>query len=175
MQTRRLNKKYGVSVVKIKETLDAAKTADDALGKSLRDELDQIKQAKLEELKKLAKKKRGMKVDPDQIIPRFSPAMLHKTFLAKLGQKVYANKGYVLDGFPRDYLDACELFLDIPKPPAATESGEQPEEEERNYEEYKSVAGRMPNKVILLEGTIRGDNTVSSERRGDDGKGERDP
>jgi len=110
-ELNRLGKKYGIAVIKTKEVMDAAKESKDEFGEKIRAELDEMKKKKIEELEALAKKKKGMEVHPELIIPRLTPEMSWRAYIRKLNQRVYLNKGYIMDGFPKTYQDACNIFL----------------------------------------------------------------
>ena len=81
------------------------------LGDKVRAELEAIKKKKVEELEALAKKKKGTEVKPDLIIPRLTNETMWEVYHYKLSQRIYQNKGYLLDGYPKTYQDACQLFL----------------------------------------------------------------
>lgn len=138
-----LNKKYGIAALKMKEVLEEAKEV-----KEIKEQLDKIKQQKIEELEAQAKKKKGMEVHPEEVIPKFTPEMIYTVYAKKLSQRIYLNKGYILDGFPKSYKDACNIFLEIP---AAKEKEATEEEQTIDYETCK-VKEIMPNKVIIFEG-----------------------
>ena len=91
--------------------VEEAKAIEGPLGDKVREELEESKRKKLEELEALAKKKKGMEVNPDTIVPRLSNETLWEVYKSKLQQRIYQTKGYILDGYPRTYVDACQLFL----------------------------------------------------------------
>jgi hypothetical protein len=53
------------------------------------------------------------------------------------------NRGYILDGYPKKYQDAVQLFMELPTPA----EGEEPDENAKKILN-KSLA---PTKFILLE------------------------
>ncbi len=111
MTLPRLSKKYGIAVLRTKGVFEEAKAANDQHGEKLREILDGIKKQKIEEQEALVKKKKLAEVKPELIIPRCPEDVLHQIFVRKLNQKAYQNKGYILDGYPKSYADACNVFL----------------------------------------------------------------
>lgn len=68
------------------------------------------------------------------------------------------NRGYILDGYPRTFKDACEVFLQRIK--KFDEEGNEIEEdepeleegEEKSYEGYEPNPDVYPSSVIVLKG-----------------------
>ena len=154
-----LNKKYGISAIKTKELLEEVKGLKDETSMKILEELDKMKKQKIEELEAIAKKKKSKEViNPDDIKIRFTPEMLYKIYIRKLSQRNFLNKGYILDGFPKTFQDACNIFLELPP------KKEPPEEEQPiDYEKCK-IREIMPNKVILFEGKPNEFNEIYSQR-----------
>lgn len=93
------------------DLIEEAKAMSNALGDKVREELEETKRRKVEELEALAKKKKGVEVNPDLVIPRLSTETLWEVYRHKLAQRIHHTKGYILDGFPKTYADASQVFL----------------------------------------------------------------
>jgi len=106
-----MQKKYGIPVIRIHDLIEEAKVMANPLGDKVREELEETKRKKIEELEAQAKKKKGMEVNPDLVIPRLSVETLWEVYRYKLSQRIYQTKGYILDGYPKTYADACQIFL----------------------------------------------------------------
>ena len=111
-----MSKKYGITALRTKAVLEEAKEAKDEHGAKLREQLEAIKKQKVEELEAQAKKKKGMEVHPELVIPRLPLDSLQQIYLQKLSQKAYQNKGYILEGYPKTYAEACNVFLGMALP-----------------------------------------------------------
>lgn len=92
---------------------------DDALGKEVREFLDNEKSRMVreatEELEKLkAKKKKGIPdaINPDDYEPKLSLQIVNKIFSWRLGKSDCKNKGYVLENYPSTREEAAELFVE---------------------------------------------------------------
>lgn len=89
---------------------------------------------------------------------RLPDEFLYKILKKRLNDNECKNRGYILSGFPRNYDDACSVFLIKEK--KFDENGEEIEEEEPELEEgeKKSYEGYIPDPeifpqhVLLLEG-----------------------
>jgi adenylate kinase len=88
---------------------------------------------------------------------RLPDEILFKILRLRLTENDCRNRGYVLDGFPKTYKQAQEVFLYKPK--KFDENGEEiPEEEpeleegeEKSYDGYIARAEIFPKSVILLD------------------------
>jgi len=137
--------------LRTKEIIEEAKTMQNPLGDEIRQKLDEIKNEELKKLEAAAKKNKKIVVNPDLIIPRFTPEMMWKVYIYKLSQRMYQNKGFILDGFPKTYEDANHIFLEIIEK-KSIEGEENKEETEIDYESLKPNSN-MPQKVVIFEGT----------------------
>ena len=61
----------------------------------------------------------------------------------RLSQNDCLNRGYILDGYPKKYEDAVQLFMGLPP----TEEDQEPDENQQKIVIQKLV----PNKLIVLE------------------------
>ena len=52
--------------------------------------------------------------DPEAVDVRLSDELVYKCFKWRLTQNDCLNRGYILDGYPRRYDDAKELFMGLP-------------------------------------------------------------
>jgi len=88
---------------------------------------------------------------------RLPDEILFKILRLRLTENDCRNRGYILDGFPKTYKQAQEVFLYKPK--KFDENGEEiPEEEpeleegeEKSYDGYIARAEIFPKSVILLD------------------------
>lgn len=55
--------------------------------------------------------------DPETVDVRLSDELVYKCFKWRLTQNDCLNRGYILDGYPRRYEDAKELFMGFPPMP----------------------------------------------------------
>lgn len=80
---------------------------------------------------------------------RLPDDILYKLLKIVLTENSCRNRGYILDGYPRTYKDACEVFLYRPK--KFDEDGNEIDEEEPELEEgeEKSFEGYIPNPDIF--------------------------
>jgi adenylate kinase family enzyme len=92
--------------------------------------------------------------------------LLFKVLKIRLTENDCRNRGYILDGFPRNYKQAQEIFLYKPK--KFDENGEEiPEEEpeleegeEKSYDGYVIREDIFPKSVILLDSKDSEDNLL---------------
>lgn len=81
--------------------------------------------------------------DPNQVDVRLSDELVYKCYKWRLTQNDCLNRGYILDGFPRTYQDAAEIFMGVP----VVEGEDAPDENAKKVVEDRLV----PNKLIVLE------------------------
>ena len=93
---------------------------------------------------KLKNKSGILPPDKSKIEPRIEDEFLYRILKNKLKENIHRNRGYLLDGFPRCYKDAREVFMD-------KKEGEDITEEDKNPEEKMTINKEiLPNNVILL-------------------------
>lgn len=87
-------------------------------------------------------------IDRSKLKVRLPDELLFKILKIWLVENACRNRGYVLEGFPRNFKQAQEVFLIKPK---QIVDGEEVEEEEPELEEgeEKSYVGYIPNKDIF--------------------------
>jgi len=72
-------------------------------------------------------------IDKDTLPIRIPDDILYKLLRIELNENACRNRGFILDGFPRNYKDACEVFLVRKK--KFDEEGNLIEEDEPELEE----------------------------------------
>ena len=123
-------------------------------------------------------KKKGPEQSIDDIKIRLTKKQTYKLMQQKLTENDCRNRGYILDGFPRSFVDAQYVFLkrkkktitndegevvtdpeDEPEEESADEEEEPPEEEEgaeekkeKNYDNYETDKTIIPSSFVQLEG-----------------------
>lgn len=97
-------------------------------------------------------------IDRETLRVRFPNDLLYKLLRARLNENSCRNRGYILDGFPRTFKDAQNVFLIREKKfdeegEEIIEDEEEPEEgEEKNYEGYIYDPEITPSSIIVLKG-----------------------
>jgi adenylate kinase len=134
---------YGIPHLTIKEMVDNAKKEQSDLGNAVRTKIEEMKDQVLEDYEKTRKKK-----DPDlvrdDIKTRIPDDMVHKIVKSRIESPACMNKGFVLDGYPRNIKDAKAVFYE-PIP------GYEPPEDE---EQKKPDDGLSLNEKILPQYTV---------------------
>lgn len=93
--------------------VNEAKQLQNELGEEIRTKIEDIKDTMVEELEAERKKKKGKQeeIDREKLVARLPDDILYRIFKWKLTQNASRNRGYVLDGYPRKYIEAQNLFL----------------------------------------------------------------
>ena len=133
------------------------------LGEEIKAKIEEIKDAmvaQIEEARQALGDDAGEQeeIDREKLKVRLPDELLFKVLRIRLTDNDCRNRGYVLDGFPKTYKQAQEVFLYKPK--KLDENGEEIIEEEPELEEgeEKSWDGYVvrpeifPKSVILLDG-----------------------
>ena len=82
--------------------------------------------------------------DKAKIVPRVNDEFLNRILKNKLKENIYRNRGYILDGYPRSYKDAREIFME-------KKEGEEITEEDKNPEDKMVILNEiLPNNVVSL-------------------------
>ena len=97
-------------------------------------------------------------IDRESLKIRLPDEILYKLLKLELSRNDCRNRGYILDGYPRTYQNACEVFLQRIK--KFDEEGNEIEEdepeleegEEKSYENYEPNPAIFPSSVIVLKG-----------------------
>ena len=105
-------------------------------------------------------------IDRESLPIRLPDDILYKLLKIALQENACRNRGYILDGYPRTFKDACEVFLRRTK--KFDEEGNEIEEEEPELEEgeEKSYEGYEPNPDIFPSNVLvmNGDDSFLIER-----------
>ena len=81
------------------------------MGREIKAIIEELKQEEIEKYEKTRKKK-DPDLDPSTIKVRLPDKTLHKLVKARIGGPGCMNKGFILDGYPRNINDAKAIFLD---------------------------------------------------------------
>lgn len=118
--------------------------------------MDELKQEEIEKYEKTRKKK-DPDLDPSTIKVRLPTETLQKLVKAHIGAPACMNKGFILDGYPRNINDAKAVFLDpIQGYEAPEESGEEvkgnPEETDGNTFPGFTISDKiLPQYTVIFE------------------------
>jgi adenylate kinase len=104
-------------------------------------------QIREQENQKKNKNKRGyVPIDRATIQVRIPDDIIQKLCKMKLNENICRNNGFVLDGYPRSYKDARDIFLE--KNPNEIFFSE---EDKTNEEKYLINPNIFPNNIIILK------------------------
>jgi len=177
-----LAKYYNIPKVNVKQLLDEVWRMVGIDEEALGDEPDPLLvevRAKVEELReaevgKIDEKRADLpepedgwpEVDRESLTIRIPDRLLYKLLRIRLAANACRNRGYILDGYPRTYDDACWSYLDkIPKYDEETgdlieddEEEELPEDDENYVKKdfstgFEKAAAIFPSSCIVLEGS----------------------
>ena len=109
--------------------------------------VEQLKQDELAAYEKTRKKK-DPDLDPAKIKVRFPDEMVNKLVKAHVGSPACMNKGFLLDGYPRNSEDAKAVFLN-PIPGYGEEPEDGAEAEQPKPEEEGEFPGFTLDERIL--------------------------
>jgi len=126
----RLADSYGIPHLKIKDMVEHAKVLENELGVEIRQKVEELKDIEVERYEK-SKKKKDPEIKREDIKVRLPEDILQKLVKSHIAQPACMNKGFILDGFPRNLDDAKAVFLDqISGYEAPEENNEEPAEAE---------------------------------------------
>ena len=146
--TKLLAESYGIPHLKIDDMVDHAKKQKDNLGTEIAQKIDELKQEEIEKYEKTRKKK-DPDLDPDTIKVRLPSETIHKLVKARVGGPACMNKGFILDGYPRNIEDAKAIFLDpIPGYEATPEDSQEEVKGQAAAAEETKDAGTFPGYTI---------------------------
>jgi len=169
----KLAKYYNIPHITVK---DAAALMDSMKGEwadGIREKIEAIKDEMMEEAEK--NKKKGGEVTREELFVRLEEKWIYKLMREKLNENDCRNRGFVLDGYPRTFNDACKVFLVKKKKFVKNDDGELVEEEEeeepesdqeeeqdadaipeekkeKDWSNYETDKNIVPGKFILLQG-----------------------
>ena len=128
--SKSLASSYGIPHLMIADMIKNASGKDDELGDLIRKTVEELKDAKVAEYEKTRKKK-----DPDldraTIQVRLPDEILQQIVKVYLASPACMNKGFILDGYPRNVKDAEAVFMDV-KTETEPQPADMPAEEQNN-------------------------------------------
>ena len=92
------------------------------------------------------RKKKDADLDRSTLKPRLPDEVLRRIVKTKINSPACMNKGFILDGFPRNTIDAQAIFLE-----AIPEEQENRDKELPNYAGFESNDKIMPQYVVMFE------------------------
>jgi len=136
--TKMLADSYGIPHLQIGDMIEDAKKSKDKLGEDVREKIDLLKDEEVEKYEKTRKKK-DPDLDRSTIKVRLPVEMLQKIVKARVEGPACMNKGFILDGYPRNINDAKAVFL-TPIPGYEPPEAEAAEEEKKAAMEPEAAA-----------------------------------
>jgi len=144
--TKKLAEFYNIPHIHIQAAVNEAKQLQNEFGEEIRTKIEEIKDQMVEEQEAQKKgKKKGEVIERDNLVARLPDEILYKIFQWKLTQNASRNRGYVLDGYPRKYVEAQNLFLE----PKGSEENEN--QENVDFEKYDLNTKIAPTSIIILK------------------------
>lgn len=95
----------------ISDMIKHASSQQDELGELIKATIEELKDAEVAAYEKTRKKK-DPDLDRSKINVRLPEDILHKIVKCYLASPACMNKGFILDGYPRNIKDAQAIFLD---------------------------------------------------------------
>lgn len=122
----------------------------DALGDEIRKKAEEIKDQTVADYDK-TKKKKDPELDRNTIKVRLPDEILYKLVRLQMSTAACRNKGFILDGYPRNINDAKHIFLNkIENYQPSSLEGEVIADEGNKYPGFQIDEGILPQYVILL-------------------------
>jgi len=155
-----ISKKYGLPHIVVADVVKEVKELPNEFGEEVRTVLAEIKKKMIEDEEKAIeeakkKKKKGQPeptFDPEKLVPRLPDPLLLKAYHYRLEKPDCHNRGFVLDGFPRTFDHAKDLFL-LPAPVKEGETQVTETAEEQAPPKEVLNAEKVPEFVVRLEGS----------------------
>ena len=142
--SEKLSKFFNIPHFKIKEIIDWGKTFTDELGEEIKAKMEEItnnvKEAEENYAKRPNKKKTDLPLDTSQM-SKLPDEIVVKILRKKLAQNICRNRGYILDGYPKGYKNAFNLFNED------TDESKTPDDPTK----YKVLEEILPNIVIRID------------------------
>ena len=142
--SEKLSKFFNIPHFKINDIIEWGKTFTDELGEEIKTKLEEItnnvKEAEENYAKRPNKKKTDLPLDTSQM-KKLPDEIVIKILRKKLMLNICRNRGYILDGYPRGYKNAFNLFNED------TDEAKTPDDPTK----YKILDEIMPNIVIRLD------------------------
>lgn len=99
--SQKLAEAYGVPHLKIKDLVEMGYKLQDGLGEEIRKKTEEIKDQIVADYDK-AKKKKDPELDRNTIKVRLPDDFLYRLVQMQMGSAACKNKGFILDGYPRN-------------------------------------------------------------------------
>lgn len=107
----KLAQSYGIPHLKISDLIHEASHAEDELCEEIRVKVEELKDIEVAAYEK-SRKKKDPDLDRNALKPRLPDDILRRIVKAKINSPACMNKGFILDGFPRNATDAQAIFLE---------------------------------------------------------------
>ena len=140
----KLSKYFNIPHILIKDVITWGKTLTDELGEEIKTKSEEIennvKEAVETYQKRPNRKKTDLPIDTSQI-SKLPEETVVKLIRRKLMQNLCRNRGYVLDGYPKGYKNAFNVFLED------TDESKTPDDPTK----YKLLTDILPNSIIRID------------------------
>lgn len=140
----RLASGYGIPHLHIQDLFNEAKQANDQLAHEINKRIEELKDIEVAAYEK-TKKKKDPDIDRNSLKPRIPDDMIQKIVKAKISSSACLNKGFILDGYPRNVADAQAVFLN-PIPDYV--AGSDPDSATPGFTTNPKI---VPQYVVMLE------------------------
>ena len=159
----KLGQVYDIPHIRVTDIVDLAGSLEGELGDEIRKYINTKKDETMEEHEKT--KKKGQELHREDIVVRLPDKYLHMLAKIRLSENICRNKGFILDGFPRTYLDCYHTFYNKKNggqrnsvvaeggDEAPVPEGEKPIDWENDYEVDTAL---LPKLFIQLTGEQEG-------------------
>ena len=142
--SEKLSKSFNIPHFKINDIIEWGKTFTDELGEEIKAKIEEItnnvKEAEENYMKRPNKKKTDAPLDTSQM-KKLPDEIVIKILRRKLMQNICRNRGYILDGYPKGYKNAFNLFNED------TDEAKTPDDPTK----YKILEEIMPNIIIRID------------------------
>ena len=113
--SEKLSEQLKLPHIKLKDLIDIAKRRKNPLGEEIRKKIKELRAVVLEAEEEYNKRKNKKKTDPPfdpNLYKRFPDELIVKIVKARLMESDCLSKGFILDGYPKKYQDAIDLFTE---------------------------------------------------------------
>ncbi len=97
----KLAQAYGIPHLKILDLIREAQAADDDLAAEIKAKIEELKDIEVAAYEKTRKKK-DPDLDRNSLKPRLPDEIIRRIVKAKIGSPACMNKGFIMDGYPRN-------------------------------------------------------------------------
>lgn len=111
----KLSEQLKLPHIKLKDLIDIAKRRKNPLGEEIRKKIKELRAVVSEAEEEYNKRKNKKKTDPPfdpNLYKRYPDELIVKIVKARLMESDCLSKGFILDGYPKKYQDAVELFTE---------------------------------------------------------------